>query len=60
MSRRQDGLKFKVMPNGERRAYQSDTYDKRGVSEWMITNPKYESSTLTTGTVIKVFINYET
>ena len=59
MSRRQDGLRFKVMPNGDILAFQSDTYDKRGVSEWMITNPKNESPTLTTETGIKVFIKEE-
>lgn len=48
------------MPNGDIRAYQSDTYDKRGVSEWMITNPQNESPTLITGNDIKLFIKIET
>ena len=60
MSRRSDAIRFKVMPNGDIRAYQSDTYDKRGVSEWMITNPKNESPTVITGTEIKIFLIYET
>lgn len=29
MSRRSDNIRFKAMPNGNIRAFQSDTYDKR-------------------------------
>jgi len=47
------------MPNGNIRAYQSDTYDKRGVSELQITNPKNESPTLTTEGNIKIYLKYE-
>ena len=60
MSRRSDSLRFKTMPNGDIRAYQSDTYDKRGVSEWMLTNPKNPSPTVITGNEIKIFTKKET
>ena len=60
MSRRSDNLRFKVMPNGDIRAFQSDTFDKRGVSEWMLTNPKNQSPTVITGNEIKIFLKYET
>ena len=48
------------MPNGNIRGYQSDTYDKRGVSELQITNPRNESPTLTTEGAIKIYLKYET
>ena len=48
------------MPNGNIRAYQSDTYDKRGVSELQITNPKNEAPTLTTENAIKTYLKIET
>jgi hypothetical protein len=60
MSDRQEHIRFKVMPNGNIRAYQSDTYDKRGVSELQITNPRNESPTLTTENTIKIYLIYET
>lgn len=55
MRDRQDAIRFKVMPNGNIRAYQSDTYDKRGVSEMQITNPKNVSPTLITEGNIKIY-----
>ena len=48
MSRRSDNIRFKRMPNGDYRCFQSDTFDKRGVAEWMLTNPMNESPTVTT------------
>ena len=60
MSDRQEHIRFKVMPNGNIRAYQGNTYDKRGVSELMITNPRNESPTLTTENAIKIIIKEET
>lgn len=60
MSRRQDGTRFKVMPNGNIRAYQSDTYDKRAVAEMQITNPQNPSPTVITGTIIKIYTIDET
>jgi hypothetical protein len=60
MGDRQENIRFKVMPNGNIRAFQADTYDKRGVSELMITNPRNESPTLTTENAIKIIIKEET
>lgn len=60
MSDRQEHIRFKVMPNGNIRAYQGNTYDKRGVSELQITNPRNEAPTLITGTEIKIYLRYET
>lgn len=37
MSKRSDNIGFKVMPNGNIRAYRTDKADKRGVSELMVT-----------------------
>lgn len=45
---RQESIRFKVMPSGNIRAWQFGTQDKRGVSEWQITNPKNASTTITT------------
>ena len=56
---RGDYIRFKVMPDGNIRAYQSDTDDKRGVSEWMLTNVLNESATITTN-IPKIFIKIET
>lgn len=60
MSRRSDNIRFKRMQSGDFRCFQGDTFDKRGVSEWMLTNPKNESPTVTTAGHIKVFLTYET
>lgn len=48
------------MPNGNIRAYQGDTDDKRGVSELQFTNPINPSPTITTTNEIKIYIIYET
>lgn len=37
MSKRSDNISFKMMPNGNIRAFRTDKADKRGVSELMIT-----------------------
>jgi len=60
MSRRSDNIRFKRMPNGDIRCFQGDTFDKRGVAEWQITNPRNESPTVTTAGHIKVFLTFET
>lgn len=54
MSRRSENIAFKVMPNGNIRAYQTDKPDKRGVSELQFTNPENKSPTVITGNTIKV------
>ena len=50
------------MPNGNIRAYQGDTDDKRGVSELQFTNPLNPSPTILaeSNNVVKVFFVYET
>lgn len=60
MSTRSDNIRFKTMPNGNIRAYQGDTDDKRGVSELQFTNPLNPSPTVTTTNEIKIYIIYET
>ena len=60
MSNRSDNIRFKTMPNGNIRAYQGDTDDKRGVSELQFTNPLNPSPTVTTTNEIKIYIIYET
>ena len=54
MSRRSENITFKVMLNGNIRAYQADKPDKRGVSELQFTNPENESPTVIIGNTIKV------
>lgn len=44
--KRKEHIAFKMMPNGNIRAYQSDTPDKRGVSELQITDIRNESPTI--------------
>ena len=55
-----DFIRFKKMPNGNIRAYQSDTDDKRGVSELQITNIKNPAPTVTTTQQINIYLVYET
>lgn len=55
---RKDNIKYKIMPNGNIRAYNGSTLDKRGISEWQITNPENESPTITTSHNPKIFIKY--
>lgn len=59
MSERENYIRFKVMANGNIRGYQSNTYDKRGVSELQIINPRNESPTVTTAHEIKIYLVYE-
>ena len=40
-------IKFKLLPNGHIRAFQSNTRDKRGVSELQTILPQYVSPTIT-------------
>jgi DNA (cytosine-5)-methyltransferase 1 len=54
MSRRSENIAFKVMPNGNIRAYQADKPDKSGVSELQFTNPENESPTVIIGNTIKI------
>lgn len=58
MSRRSDNITFKMMPNGNIRAYQADKPDKCGVSELQITDARNEAPTVIVGNVIKI-IEYE-
>ena len=62
MSNRSDNIRFKTMPNGNIRAYQGDTDDKRGVSELQFTNPLNPSPTILaeSNNVVNVFFVYET
>ena len=57
MSRRSENIAFKVMPNGNIRAYQADKPDKSGVSELQFINPENESPTVIIGNTIKVIEN---
>lgn len=59
MSRRSENIAFKMMPNGNIRAYQADTPDKSGVSELQFTDPRNESPTVIIGNTIKVIENME-
>lgn len=59
MSSRSEHIAFKMMPDGNIRAFQSDTVDKRGVSELQITNPRNESPTIISATPPKVIIYEE-
>lgn len=52
--KRGEHIAFKTMPNGDIRAYQDDTADKRGVSELMITDPKNISPTILAGQPPKI------
>lgn len=58
MSKRSEHIAFKLMPDGNIRAYQSDTFDKRGVSELQITDIRNESPTVISSTPPKI-IMYE-
>lgn len=55
---RSENIAFKMMPNGNIRAYQKDKPDKSGVSELQITDPRNEAPTVIVGNVIKI-IQYE-
>ena len=50
MSKRSEHIAFKMMPDGNIRAFQSDTDDKRGVSELQITDPCNPSPTIISST----------
>ena len=54
MSDRSEHVAFKLMPDGDIRAYQSNTADKRGISELQITNPKNVAPTVIASTPPKV------
>lgn len=41
---RKEAIKFKLMPDGHIRAFQSDTPDLRGISEMQIYPPPYRKS----------------
>lgn len=55
---RQDSIAFKEMPNGNIRAYDASTPDKRGVSELQITNADNIAPTVTTSHEPKVLVKY--
>lgn len=50
---------FKTMPNGNIRAYQIGTYDKRGVSELQIISPRNFTHTVISGNVLLTYLIYE-
>jgi len=56
MRKRSENIAFKLMPDGNIRAYQSDTPDKRGVSELQITDIRNESPTVISSTPPKIII----
>lgn len=56
MSRRNENIAFKVMPNGNIRAYDKGSEDKRGISEWQITDPYNISPTIIVGNTIKIIV----
>ena len=58
MRKRSDHIAFKLMPNGNIRAFQSDTSDKRGVSELQITDTWNESPAVISSAPPKI-IEYE-
>ena len=58
MSKRGEHIAFKMMPNGNIRAFQSDTSDKRGVSELQITDISNESPAVICSAPPKI-IEYE-
>lgn len=55
---RQDNIAFKEMPDGNIRAYDASTPDKRGVSELQITNADNIAPTITTSHEPKVLLKY--
>ena len=59
MSERNKHIAFKLMPDGDIRAFQDNTADKRGVSELNITNPRNVAPTIISSTPPKI-IEYET
>ena len=52
-------VRFKVMPNGNIRAFRINTKDLAGASEWMIAAPPNESGTITTAHTPLIYITYE-
>ncbi len=55
---RQDNIAYKRMPNGNIRAFDASTPDKRGISELQIVNPDNECPTITTAHEPKVLLRY--
>ena len=53
---RAEAIKFKLMPDGHIRAFQSNTPDLRGVSELNIHTPLCASPTITVAHVPKLLI----
>lgn len=47
------------MPNGNYRGYQPNTYNKGGVSEGQIINPKNPCMALTAGNIMLVYFKIE-
>ena len=55
---RKDNIAYKCMPNGNIRAFDASTPDKRGISELQIVNPDNECPTITTAHEPKVLLRY--
>ena len=53
---RAEAIKFKLMPDGHIRAFQSNTPDLRGISELQIYPPNLCSPTITVAHVLKILI----
>lgn len=56
---RAEAIKFKLMPDGHIRAFQSNTPDLRGVSEMNIHTPLCASPTITVAHVPKLLMTDE-
>lgn len=56
---RAEAIKFKLMPDGHIRAFQSNTHDLRGISELQIYTPKQCSPTITVAHCPKLLITDE-
>ena len=52
-------VRFKMMPNGNIRAFKANTRDLAGASEWMITSPTNPADSLTTVHIPKIYIKIE-
>ena len=58
MSNRTERMRFKMLPNGNMRAYLDD-YKKTGVSEWQFISPNNIGPTITTAHIPKILLLYE-
>lgn len=59
-SKRKENIELKIMPNGNVRGFQSNTYDKRAVSELQYQNVNNTAFTIMTGIQTKIIEYMET